>query len=37
VSDEFDVFKLANKICNSTEKNLEEAQKKLQDILKGKR
>ena len=37
VSDEFDVFKLANKIRNSTEKNLEEAQKKLQDILKGKR
>jgi len=37
VSDEFDVSKLANKICNSSEKNLEEAQKKLQDELKGKR
>ncbi|CAL4976358.1 unnamed protein product [Urochloa decumbens] len=37
VSDDFDVFKIANKICNSSEKNLEEAQKKLQEELKGKR
>jgi len=37
VSDEFDVFKLANKICNKSEKNLEEAQKTLQNELKGKR
>ncbi|KAF8660554.1 hypothetical protein HU200_057577 [Digitaria exilis] len=37
VSDDFDVFKLANKICNSSEKNLEEAQKMLQQELKGKR
>jgi hypothetical protein len=37
VSDEFDVFKLANKICSSSGKNLEAAQKKLQDELKGKR
>lgn len=37
VSEEFDVFKLANKICNSSEKNLEEAQTKLQQQLKGKR
>ncbi|CAO2202871.1 unnamed protein product [Urochloa humidicola] len=37
VSDDFDVFVIANKICNSSEKNLEEAQKKLQEELKGKR
>ncbi|CAO2162442.1 unnamed protein product [Urochloa humidicola] len=37
VSDDFDVLMIANKICNSSEKNLEEAQKKLQEELKGKR
>ncbi|CAO2162451.1 unnamed protein product [Urochloa humidicola] len=37
VSDDFDVFMIANKICNCSEKNLEEAQKKLKEELKGKR
>ncbi|CAO2184618.1 unnamed protein product [Urochloa humidicola] len=37
VSDDFDVSMIANKICNSSEKNLQEAKKKLQEELKGKR
>ncbi|WVZ48838.1 LOW QUALITY PROTEIN: hypothetical protein U9M48_000240 [Paspalum notatum var. saurae] len=37
VSDDFNVRDLANKICNASEKSLEEAFKKLQDELKGKR
>ncbi|WVZ48836.1 hypothetical protein U9M48_000238 [Paspalum notatum var. saurae] len=37
VSNDFNVRDLANKICNASEKSLEEAFKKLQDELKGKR
>ncbi|KAL6626200.1 hypothetical protein ACP70R_029926 [Stipagrostis hirtigluma subsp. patula] len=37
VSDEFDVHHLANKICDTSENNLEKALKKLQENLNGKR
>jgi hypothetical protein len=37
VSDDFDVGNLANKICNASESNLENALKKLQSELTGKR
>ncbi|KAL6615327.1 hypothetical protein ACP70R_037597 [Stipagrostis hirtigluma subsp. patula] len=37
VSDEFDVRHLANKICDASEDNLENALQKLQEKLKGKR
>ncbi|WVZ48830.1 LOW QUALITY PROTEIN: hypothetical protein U9M48_000236 [Paspalum notatum var. saurae] len=37
VSDDFNVHNLANKICNSSETNREEALKKLQEHLSGKR
>ncbi|KAJ1277349.1 hypothetical protein BS78_05G287900 [Paspalum vaginatum] len=37
VSDDFNVRDLANKICNASEKSIEDALKKLQDELRGKR
>uniref|UniRef100_A0A804NJA0 NB-ARC domain-containing protein n=1 Tax=Zea mays TaxID=4577 RepID=A0A804NJA0_MAIZE len=37
VSDDFSVLNLANKICNASERDLEEAVKKLQEHLNGKR
>ncbi|XP_020404222.1 disease resistance protein RGA2 [Zea mays] len=37
VSDDFSVLNLANKICNASERVLEDAVKKLQEHLKGKR
>jgi hypothetical protein len=37
VSNDFDVCRLANKICNESETILEEALKKLQEELRGKR
>ncbi|KAK8448268.1 hypothetical protein SEVIR_8G253400v4 [Setaria viridis] len=37
VSDDFNLSNLANKICNASEGSLEEALKKLQEQLKGKR
>lgn len=37
VSDDFNLRNLANKICNASEGSLEEALKKLQEQLKGKR
>ncbi|XP_066337514.1 putative disease resistance protein RGA4 isoform X2 [Miscanthus floridulus] len=37
VSDDFNVCNLANKVCNASETNLEEALNKLQEHLRGKR
>jgi hypothetical protein len=37
VSDDFDVCNLANKICDASESNLENALQKLQRELTGKR